>query len=591
ELERAILDHDPALLPSGGAPLRLTASAGSAPEPARTVADPPASLPAPREEPSADPGHREQKRVSVLFVRTETPAGVTAPEVVEQVLAEARAVVRDRARRAGGRALGQLGPLTLCVFGADRVREDDARRAVRAGGELAGHGTPGFRLRVAVATGEALVADGATDDEPPGVTGRLFQTGLDLLFAATPNTVRVCDMTRELCGERFGLVPATEASGGHDIAVARLDPPQAPDARTEPPFVHRDRELHQLAWWAREVRRSGRPHLVTVLGEAGIGKSRLVREFRRRLAEEGGPRCLVGAARGLAPEDPYVSLAEVVRSYTGVVDGDSEVGRDRGLREAVTGLTGPGRVADRLTEGLRRLLGRPEGQACRAVPSQGDDTVFAAWRGFVEELAAREPLVVVLEDLERADDALLAFAGGLVEAVGELPLLVVVTARPELADRPAYWAAGRRDTTVLALEPLPRPATHALLAALLPEPRDARAAEVHATLAEKAGGNPLFAVEYARALAPRPGEDGPRPGARVPVPAVVHSVVSARIDTLPEAEKSLLYDASLFEGGFLDQELTALGDGDESRVRAGLEVRRRAGGSPHPPGCGSDARR
>ncbi|MER7185824.1 BTAD domain-containing putative transcriptional regulator [Streptomyces hyaluromycini] len=618
ELERAILDHDPALLPAGGAAVRLTTSAPREPTPARSPgvpktppppgrAAPSPSLmrtpapPAPRigpephrpaassrpraaDAPQAPPSVRtpdeEQKQVTALFVRVETPAGTTTPEVVGQLLAQARAVVRDRVGRAGGDGQGELGPLTVCVFGAEQAREDDARRAVRTAVELAGHTGAGFRLRVAVATGEALVTGAsATADSAPGVTGQLLQTGLDLLFEATPGTVRVCDTTRRLCADRLGFEAVGRANGGHDVTGA------APAALpVDPPFVHRDRELQQLVWWAEEVRRSRRPHLVTVLGEPGIGKSRLVREFRRRLAEADGPRCLLGTNRALRPEEPYVSLAEPVRAYAGVAGGEPELSRDRRLRDAVTELVGPGRVAAQLADGLRQLTGHPAGSACRPLPSAEDGSVFVAWRRFVEELAAREPLVVVLEDLQRVDDQLLAFVGELVEAVADVPLLVVVTARPELADRPAYWAGARRNATTVTLDPLPRPAVDALLDALLPPPRDSDTTELHATLAERSGGNPLFAVEFVRALAAAPGGDEARGavqtrsfGSRIPVPPVVHAVISARIDTLGETEKELLYDASVFEGSFLDRELAALEDQDGRRIQAGLEALERRG--------------
>ncbi|WP_369225639.1 BTAD domain-containing putative transcriptional regulator [Streptomyces sp. R39] len=658
ELERAILDHDPALLPTGGAAVRLTASPAPphAPGP-RTPSPPKAAAPSPalvrrtaagRREtepsrrrtaaaaafapPAAPVGGEEQKQVTAVFVRAEIPAGTTTPEVVEQLLAQARTVVRNRAVRAGGCGQGELGPLTVCVFGADRVREDDALRAVRTAVELAGHTGAGFRLRVAVASGEALVT-GATGDpltsaaagqalvsgasgqarvtgasaearvagapaearvagasgrtpmsgagtagSPFGVTGQLFQTGLDMLFEAPPGAVRVCETTRRLCGDRFGFEVSRTTAGGHDVTMSA---PAAPATRGEPPFVGRDRELEQLAWWAEEVRRSGRPHLVTVLGEPGIGKSRLMAEFRRRLAAGGGPRCLVGTNRALRPEEPYVSLAEPVRAYAGVADADPELSRDRRLRDAVTELVGPGPVAAQLSDGLRRLISRPGGSACRPLPSAEDDSMLVAWRRFVAELAAREPLVVVLEDFERVDDALLAFAVELAEAVADVPLLVVVTGRLELADRPAYRSGGRRNATTVTLEPLPRPAVDALLEEVLPAPRDSRTTELHATLAERSGGNPLFALEFARAVT----GDGEVPGAaragtfggRVPVPPAVHAIVSARLDTLGEAEKALLYDASLFEGSFLDRELAALGDTDEHGVRDGLDALERRG--------------
>ncbi|MEW2623457.1 BTAD domain-containing putative transcriptional regulator [Streptomyces sp. NPDC048106] len=621
ELERAILDHDPGLASSGGPPRRP--SSGRQPVIGRRPGGPPAQDPAagsddgPPGRPapgtaarhgSAPPdgetasqrgplgpvgsaagspgGTAELRRVTALFVRADVVDAGTPPEVAERLLEEVRSLVRDHAAGLGGRPQGCLGPVALCVFGAARTREDDALRAVRAALRIAGHADPEVRLRVAVTSGEVLVAPVSG---PPGgsqdaeVTGPLPGTWLDLLFDAVPGTVRICDATRALTAGQVRCQASGTPAGGHDVLVPL---PAGDTRRAGPPFAGRERELRQLDWWARQAARDRRPHLVTVLGEAGIGRTRLVREFERLLSAEAGPRCLLGH-RAPEPEDPYAPLVDVVRAYAGVAEEDDALRQDRALRAAVTGLTGTGRTSERLAEGLRRLLA-PPADAGRRPPPAGDGAGLAAWRRLVEELAVREPLVVVLEDLHRADDTLLRLVGELPETVGDLPLLVVVTARPELADRAAYWTGGRRNATTLTLDPLPREAVDALLGDLLPGPADRRTARTHAALAEQAGGNPLFLTEYARALAagpqpvlPRRDADARRPDGAVPVPALVHHVVSARIDTLPAAERALLYDASVFGGRFLDREIAALSDPEErhgpARVREPLTALERRG--------------
>lgn len=586
ELERAILDHDPALISGSGAAVALAAQPTVRPEPSgdggtdEAAAD---ELP-PVEPPSADTArlapsplgrHDEHKRVTAVFVRTDTSGSTAPPEVLDRILQRVRSVVRQQTCLYGGRNHGGMGPITLALFGTARTQEDDALRAVRMAMDLARYSEQGVRLRVAVSGGEALVLRGGDDeaaDEPVDVTGQLLERGLTLLFDARPGVVRACDNTRDACAEHFGFAAAGTVVDGHDVTVP-LRPGLA--SRTYLPFVQRDRELKQLGWWVEEVRRSRRPHLVTVLGPAGIGKSRLMHELRRDLAQRAQMRCLVGCNRALDSKDPYTSLAGVVRAYAGISPDDPTDVRDRGLDTAVRDLVGTGPLSAQLADSLRPLVTPARGQGQRPTP-EARRAMFTAWRRFVEEAATREPLVIILEDLHRTDDVLLEFVGDLTEYVGSLPLLVVVTARPELVNRSPYWASGQRNATTMSLEPLSRTGIGALLSSILGPDVDAGRAEAIAPLADQSGGNPLFALEYARVLGNVAGDAVPlrpscaemwRPGDKLPVPPRVHNIISARLDTLPALEKSLVYDASLFGSPFYETELAALSDRDPGEIQ------------------------
>ncbi|GGT13649.1 BTAD domain-containing putative transcriptional regulator [Streptomyces griseoviridis] len=591
ELERAILDHDPSLV-SGGTAIRMASRGTTAPPPpgGAETAEPsaPAAAPGTPPDTAAGPGRTaggspdrpedEHKRVTAVFVRVDTSDCSVPPEVLDRLLQQVRSTVRQQTCLYGGRNHGSMGPVILSLFGTAQTQEDDVLRAVRMALDVAAYAEQGVRLRVAVSSGDALVLRAPAteaDDEPVDVAGRFMETGLGLLLEAAPGVVRVCDTTRQACAEHFGFATTGARPGGHDVTVA-LRPALA--SRTHLPFVQRDRELEQLRWWVEEVRRSRRPHLVTVLGVAGIGKSRLMHELRRDVTGRPGMGCLVGCNRALGPKEPYTALAGVVRAYLGTKDDDPAPEQNGRLDAAVTDLVGTGPISAQLADALRPLLcaatGDEPGRHALADPERRQ-AVFTAWRRFVEELAVREPLLIILEDLHRTDDALLEFVGDLTENVGSLPLLVVVTARPELVNRSPYWASGRRNATTMSLEPLSRTGIEALLSSVARPGSGAHGAESYATLTEQSGGNPLFALEYARMLDGAADDDPPRPacvrprrsGAEPPVPPRVHGIISARLDTLPAAEKSLLYDASLFGSPFYELELAALSDRDPEEIQ------------------------
>ncbi|HYQ68094.1 BTAD domain-containing putative transcriptional regulator [Actinophytocola sp.] len=572
ELERAILDHDPGLTRAGAAPVRpiapvrLRADAewrddgfqDIVPVKARAEEGGP---PAP--EPAFTVAGGERRRVTALLVRADVDEAV-APETLEYVLAGVGAAVSARVGRRGGSGHQTMGPVLLVLFGTDRTREDDARRAVEAAMDVARLSPGGLRLRVAVAAGDALVVH---DQHRPGgrhVTGHLVGTGLDLLAAARPGVVRACEQTRELCRDRFEF---TSVAGEYGFDLAERAQPEL-SCPTDLPFVDRAREMQQLLWWLDDVRHNRRPHRVTILGPAGIGKSRLMHEFQRRVADGAGVRCLVGCDHSFGPDTPYAALARVVRSYAGIAAEDSPAERDRKLADAMTGLVGAGEAAARLTDNLRDLVARPSDRPVDAAPVD-HRAALLAWRWFVEELAALAPVVIILENLHVVDDVLLRFVGDLVEGVVDLPLLLVVTARTELFDRQEYWAGGNRSATTMSLDPLPRAAVERLLDGLLP--RGTCTTDLVAGVLDQAGGNPLYAVEYARMLAADTSLVAERDARRLPVPPVVHTIISARLDTLAAGERVALYDAALLGTQFGRGMLAALDDRTEHELDLSLE--------------------
>jgi len=333
-----------------------------------------------------------------------------------------------------------------------------------------------------------------------------------------------------------------------------------------------DRELNLLLEAPeRRVGRRGFLRVAAVLGAAGIGKSRLLAELADRLAEAPQARVPVAWRQGRSlpyGDDPsFGALAEAVKAEVGVVETDAAETAERRLAASVATAVADPATAAWVTGHLRRLVGihpTPAGSPAVQAPTTAADREeeFAAWRRFLHGLAATRPLVLALEDLHRADDALLDFVESLA-ASGEAALLVVATARPELLERrPGWGSAG----TTIRLEPLGDADTNGLLAMLLAH--HGLPTEVEPGLLSRVGGNPLFAEEYVRMLRDRGGvaavhrappatgglgvsPPDPLPTGRLgvsppdPLPTGVHAIVAARLDALPADEKAVLHDAAV----------------------------------------------
>jgi class 3 adenylate cyclase/tetratricopeptide (TPR) repeat protein len=571
------------------------------------------------------PGGARRKLVTVLVADVDevlTDFTDPDPEDTAGTLAAPLARIRSEVEAFGGVVEETVGGRTVAVFGVPRTRDDDPERAVRAalairdalGGarapqagaagapqaEAAGAPQAGARLRVqaAVATGEALVRAG--EGRQPGrrrVPGDLLAACARLQEAAIAGTVLVTEATRRATERAIAYQPTPRVTlpGGAPAwtATATLGPPgegpgQERRAPRFPPLVARDAELGVLLEAAGRAA-AGTPQLVTVLGAAGIGKSRLLAELADRLA--GTPQAGAAAAgptgvpvawrqgRSLPyGEDPsFGALAEAVKAELGVRQTDAADTAERRLAASVAGAVADPATAAWVAGHLRRLVGIHPTPSMRAPPTAADrEEEFAAWHRYLHGLAAARPLVLALEDLHRADDALLDFieslaASGQSRLTGAPPwgspdpsgLLVVATARPELLERRPGW--GSAGITV-RLAPLGDADTTGLLAMLLAH--HGLPTEVEPGLLGRVAGNPLFAEEYVRMLrdrgdaalqgAPRPsggpsevpivrgtpsGFPGPlRPD---PLPTGVQAIVAARLDALPADERAVLDDAAV----------------------------------------------
>ncbi|MGW4212006.1 BTAD domain-containing putative transcriptional regulator [Lentzea sp. NPDC004789] len=434
----------------------------------------------------------ERKKVSVLVARLHLPgAGEAADELLETSVAAVRETIEDL----GGVIVTTLGSTVCAAFGAPAGREDDAARAVRAAFEITGR----HPAAAAVCTGPALVTSGDRLE----VSGTLLDAGLRKVAQAAEGEVRTC--------------PATDRT---------LTP-----AGDDTPFVGRSGELARLCEAYEQVRRANRPRLITLVGEPGTGKSRLVREFAA------GRRVLTGRTPPFGRDDVFAPLAEIVRAHAGIFDSDPP--------DVVT--TKVKAISDDpwLVTQLCALVG---------VSPQGGD-VLMAWRRLVEQLAA-EPLVVVVEDLHWADDLLLDHLHGLAGTADDVPLLLVVTARPELLERRPAWGE------VIALDALSEEDTTLLLKMLTT--RHGVTADLPELLRHSAG-NPLFAGEYVRML---------RDGGENTLPDTVQTVIGARLDSLPPLEKVVLQDAAVLGATVWPGAVAAVAERDVAEVTRCLEVLR-----------------
>ncbi len=434
----------------------------------------------------------ERKKVSALVVRLELPgADEAADEKSELFVAAVRRQIEDL----GGALVTTLGSTVCAAFGAPISREDDAARAVRAAFEITG----GHQAAAAVCTGPALVTSGDRLE----VSGTLLDACLRLVAQTSVGAVQTCPTTDRT------LTPA-----GDDA-----------------PFVGRTREMSKLCEAFDEVRFSRRPRLVTLIGEPGTGKSRLVREFGS------GRRVLTGRTPPFGRNDAFAALAELVRSHAGVFDTDPP--------EVVTDKIKAISADPWLATQLSALVG---------VHGQGND-VLMAWRRLVESIAC-EPLIVIIEDVHWADDLLLDYLHSLADTADDVPLLLLLTARPELLERRPAWghtvtlgALSDEDTTLL----LKMLTTRHDVSADLPQ------------LRQRSAGNPLFAGEYVRML---------RDGAPDALPDTVQSVIGARLDSLPPLEKVILQDAAVVGLTVWPGAVAAVAERDVAEVTRCLEVLR-----------------
>jgi class 3 adenylate cyclase/tetratricopeptide (TPR) repeat protein len=503
---------------------------------------------------TARPSAEERKVVSVLFadlVGFTERAERLDPEEVRTLLDDYHSRVRGELERFGGTMEKFIGDAVVGLFGAPLAHEDDPERAVRAALAIREAAAEIVEsVRVGVTTGEALITRDARTLEGEGMAaGDVVNTASRLQGAAAPGLILVDEATFRATEHaiEYRGASAVQAKGkAESIPVWEALAPRARLGvdiafRGGARLVGREVELDTLHDALARAKRERTAQLVTLVGLPGIGKSRLVYELWA--AVEANPELVYWRQGRSLPYGAGVSfwaLGEMAKSQAGILENDGAQTAEGKLGAAVEHVILDEAERRWVAGHLRPLvgLGREDSSSDRG------EEAFAAWRRFFEALAEERPLVLVFEDIHWADDGVLDFIDDLLEWTTDVPVLVVCTARPELLDRRPGWGGGKRNAATISLSSLGDEDVSRLLEELLGEPRP--------ELVSHAGGNPLYAEEYARMLA----QSGN--GSSLEPPDSVQGIIAARLDTLPLDEKAVVQDAAVLGKVFWAGELAHL---------------------------------
>jgi class 3 adenylate cyclase/tetratricopeptide (TPR) repeat protein len=519
----------------------------------------------------------ERKVVSVLFcdlVGFTAASELADPEDVRARLRPYHAQLQQVIDSHGGTVEKFVGDAVMAVFGAPVAHEDDAERAVRAGLRILeaiqelnrGDAKLQLQVRVGINTGEAVVALGAHPERGEGfVTGDVVNTASRLQGIAPVNGVAVSESTFRQTERVFTFVrlyPVQVKGKAEPLPVWQ---PIAARARfgadviraSATPLVGRELERPLMIATFERAAKQRACQLVTLVGEPGVGKTRLCAELFQYIEERPGlvrwrqGRCLP-YGEGIA----FWALGEIVKAECGILESDAPDEALAKLDRAI-GQNEPDRVW--LKARLAPLVG------AGGEPAAQEES-FTAWRRFLEGLAAQNPTVLVFDDLHWADEPMLAFLEHLADWSEGVPLLLLCTARPELHEKHPTWAAGLRNAQTINLAPLSDDETATLVALLLK--RTVLPAVTQQALLERAGGNPLYAEEFVRLLSDRNLLAGPLE--EVPLPDSVQALIAARLDTLSGDRKSLLQDAAVIGKLFWAGAVATMGDRDPHDVELAL---------------------
>jgi class 3 adenylate cyclase/tetratricopeptide (TPR) repeat protein len=491
---------------------------------------------------------REERRlVSVLFVDLvgfTTRSDGADPEDVRDALQLYHAHAKERIEHYGGTLEKFIGDAVMAVFGAPVAHGDDAERAVRAGlhvlegiGELnQAHGL-GLAARAAVNTGDAVVSMVSERGEALAM-GDVVNTASRLQSAAPAGRVVVGRETYRASRHaiRYESSPAIDAKGKAEPVEAWLavEPSTAPaEGRVASrPIVGRDRELELMASvWTRALS-DRRPHLVTLMGPPGIGKTRLCREVTSIVAAEGG-RVLRGRCLPYGGQAGYQAFSFLVRDACGILASDPHAVAREKLERTVYEVV-PEPEAPETARFLALLLGLAADDEVAAGRDAGRLLFYAA-RRFLESSGLAEPTLVVFEDLHWAQASEVELLEYLAKHLRDSPLVLVVIARPELLDAHPTWGSGLAAQTTIPLDPLTA-ADASVLAGRIVEEATERSFNL-ARLVEVAGGNPLFLEELAASLVEL--------GDSEDLPITVRAAIAARIDAMPSDARTALMSAAV----------------------------------------------
>src|SRR4051794_10282383 len=577
------------------APRQTEATAPGAAPPGEAPARPPAGeglfggrVPgagAPAWGPAAAALPEERRKATVLFADL---SGYTAvaerldPEAVKSFVDRALRRLGQEVVRYGGTGDKYIGDNVMAVFGAPVTHEDDPERAVRAGlamqaamdeinTDIESATGVTFSLRVGINSGEVLagqVGDGYT------VIGDVVNVASRLQSAARPGSVTVGETTPRLTRgpfeyeqlEPLDLKGKSEPVPAWEAVRLLVSGTAARGLRSAAPLIGREDESSLLLSLFDRVVREERPHLVTVIGQAGVGKTRLLREFATQLAErEQKAAFRVGHCPAYGAGLAYWALGEIIRGQFEIVDtDDSALAWSKLVNgiEAVSSYLETDEPPDRLAATIARPLGiEPPAELAAATgvhdsddPQQIRDRLFSAVRSLVEAASKRWPVVIAIEDIHWADEGMLDLIDYMARWIRG-PVLIVCLARDELLERRPGWGGGRRNYTTISLEPLTQDETRDLVTALLPAGNGSGPnghADLVPQVAERSAGNPLFVEEMVNRIREEGSQDVQT------LPESVHAVLAARLDSLSAPERRVLQHASVVGQTFWDGSLTGL---------------------------------
>jgi DNA-binding SARP family transcriptional activator len=473
---------------------------------------------------------RRPVTIVCVLLRVASDSGMDLdPEAYEVVNEQAVSGLTAVLERYGGKLAISADERLIGVFGAASVHEDDALRAVRASLEarrvfssemvdmLRRYGVS-LTCRFGVATGEALVGGSV----PLGSAGNVSAQAVMLAEAAEPGQILIGRPTQQLAAAAI----ETESAGPDRFILQSAEAAVRPLAlRLDVPLAGRDDEMRQLEAACAVASREQVTTLVTVIGEAGIGKTRLVYELERRLGHE--MNVLTGRCLPYGEGITFWPLREVIRQASG--------GHDS--LDKIKALLGNETDAADVAARLRLAIG--PGNQGRLDSAE----IFWAARRLLETLARSRPLVVVFEDLHWAESTFLDLVESLAVQAGRSPVVLVCVARPELLEQRPAWAAGTERARSIELTPLVEDSAEALLDSLTGDQGIPPSTRAH--LLKTAGGNPLYLEQLAASL-------GEHAGSEIwPVlPPTIQALLGARLQRLGPGASSVLARAAVIGKDF-----------------------------------------
>jgi class 3 adenylate cyclase/tetratricopeptide (TPR) repeat protein len=508
-------------------------------------------------------GTEERKMVTVLFADIVDSTGLgdrLDPERAREVLGQFFGAASEELLALRGRPEKFIGDAVMAVFGLPHVHEDDALRAVRAGlairsrahrlGEAAGLSEP-LEVRIGIESGEAAM--GRNPSAQVLVTGHVVNAAARLQSAAHPGQILAGTTAHALTQTqvRYGRRRRFKAKGFDSALDAfPVDGLSTRSARRTIPFVGRTSEQAVLDQSLGLATSTGRPVLVTVVGEPGIGKSRLADE----LAAGVGALVVVlhGQTRSYTDTATFSPAAAIVGDLAGIEAGDPPEKIRRLLREVVDRWSDPSE-ADRTVERLALLFGMAE----RRDEASFVSDVQAGFVALVDGMARDHPVIMVFEDAHSLQPPMLDLVERLATPGrgGDRRALVLVLARNELLELRPSWGSTTGNAVLLRLDPLsPEDSIHLVRHAGAGHIADSQAVEI----AERAGGNPFFIIETTGML--MTNGTGAASGTYTSIPPTVQAVVSARLDALPARLRDLARRASVFMYAFDLEELRVIDD-------------------------------